>query len=133
MTNTNTLKLTALTKGEYVQGEVLKAEAKTITTKTGQSFEGVYITLRTDEGDVELQTAGNVKKFFKQDSAKGMYAVGTTIKITRGDDVTLKNGFSTSHFFVEPVRTTAATTASAVPAVSKKAELQAKLAQARGK
>jgi len=139
---TTILKLTSLTTGDSITGQILRAESKSITTKTGQSFEGVYITLATDEGEVELQTAGNVKKFFKQDSERGMYDVGRVVTITRGEDVKLKNGFSTSNFFVEAAnqpQTTPVKTANPAPAVkaatplSKKAELEAKLAAQRGR
>lgn len=130
MTNTTTLKLTSLNVGESVEGTILNAEAKQITSKDGKSFETVTITLRTGDGDVQIQTAGNVKKFFKQDQAKGKYDAGKYIVITRGEQVTLKNGFQTSHFFVEPGQATPAVTAPTTP-VSKKAELQAKLAAQR--
>lgn len=131
----NTLKLTNLNIGESVEGTILSAEEVQINGKDGKSFPSVTIVLRTADGDVKVQTAGNVKKFFKKDQATGKYDAGKYIVITRGEQVTLKNGFQTSHFFVEPGTATKAanpvTPVRAASPVSKKAELEAKLAAQR--
>lgn len=72
------LRLTQMAVGESIEGTILE---------TTQGVHSPLITLKLANGEeVVVFTAGNVKKFFNEDAAKGKYDAGRRISITRKED-----------------------------------------------
>lgn len=129
------LKLSQMEVGASIVGVITEA------TKSGQYNTGLLVLNLPGNKDVRVYTAGNLKKFFDEDLAKGKYEVGKTIVITRKEDRTFEGASGIVRVgqysaYTPDTRTDAASRTTnpamaAVPGVSKQQKLQAELNQAR--